>query len=84
MNHDHSEPHGCGFDFLLKGCPAYVGCLWNVTDIDLDMMTSDILLKEDDRNLASLIARAKTKCTYPYINGSSLVVYGFPCTLTHN
>lgn len=39
MTHDKSEPFGCAFTLLMKGCPAYLGCLWTVTDKDIDYIT---------------------------------------------
>ena len=32
----NSEPHGVAFNYLLKGSPSLLGCLWSVTDKDTD------------------------------------------------
>jgi hypothetical protein len=63
---------------MMRGCPAYLGCLWNATDIDLDKVTASILSigKEDD--LSAILQSCRSSCSYPHLNGSSIVVYGMP------
>ena len=43
---EDSEPHGFVYTMLLNGCPTYVGCLWNVTDVDLDNITKCMLSRD--------------------------------------
>ena len=81
---DGCEPAGCAFDFLMRGCPAYLGCLWNVTDIDTDKVTSQMLNFEGVNDLSRLLREAKTMTHYPNLNASSMVVYGLPCRLARN
>lgn len=77
---DGSEPFGCGFDFLMRGCPGYLGCLWNVTDIDLDRVTGE-MVEGGEGDLAGVLRRVRGNCAYPNLNGASMVVYGLPSTL---
>ena len=44
MIHEESEPFGCTFDFLLRSCPAYLGCLWDITDVDSDAVTEYLIM----------------------------------------
>lgn len=81
MTHHKSEPSGCSFDFLMRGCPAYLGCLWNVTDVDMDRITAEMLLQVGDDGLSSILTKSKLNCYYPNLNGASVVVYGLPSTL---
>ena len=63
----------------MRGCPAYLGCLWNVTDVDLDRTTVEIFSKGGD--LAGAVRNVRRYCTYPNLNGASIVVYGVPSML---
>jgi separase len=39
MIHNNSEPHGITHSFLMNDCPSVLGCLWDVTDKDIDKLT---------------------------------------------
>lgn len=39
----HLEPFGIGWVFVLRGSPAYVGLLWDVTDTDIDKFLDSLL-----------------------------------------
>ena len=52
---DKSQPCGEVYRFLMKGCPCYLGCMWTVTDIDIDMLTEYIFLKSQETNLSLML-----------------------------
>lgn len=62
----------------MNGCPAYLGCLWNVTDVDLDRITAEMFLQEGEDDLSSILKQSKLNCYFPHLNGASVVVYGLP------
>lgn len=68
---------------LMRGCPGYLGCLWNVTDVDTDKITVEMFSRERSENLAVLVSRERRKCNYANMNGSALVVYGLPGVLVY-
>ncbi|KAM7191405.1 Separin [Naviculisporaceae sp. PSN 640] len=37
------EPHGPAWNYMMAGCPAVVGTLWDVTDRDIDRFTGRVL-----------------------------------------
>ena len=39
------ETEGIGLEYLQKGCPFYMGSLWNVTDGDSDFLFMELLKK---------------------------------------
>ena len=68
---------------LMNGCPAYLGCLWSVTDVDIDRLTKHMFDNvRSIHNLCELVSNGKICCRYPNLNGSSLVIYGLPAYLT--
>ena len=77
----NTEPFGCAYTLLMKGCPAYMGCMWMVTDLDVDMITEEIFVHSSCENLSLILEAARKKCVYQFINGSSTVVYGLPVYL---
>ncbi len=61
--------------------PSVVGCLWNVTDGDIDRF-SRALLKSTKKStgsyLSSLVSESKQACKLPWVTGAATVVYGVP------
>lgn len=88
------ESFGISWVFVMRGSPAYVGLLWDVTDTDidkfLDSLLSDLLgdrwtsaesassLKAESICLAQAIARARQACQLKLLVGSTPVLYGLP------
>ncbi|PRP73418.1 hypothetical protein PROFUN_09648 [Planoprotostelium fungivorum] len=91
------EPQGNVLHYLLNGCPAVVGCLWDVTDGDLDRFSGSLLynwFSGDQPNLSEAVSGdplgplnvltstvSRSSCSMKYIVGSSPVVYGLPTSL---
>lgn len=85
---------GTAVDYLVAGCPVVVGNLWDVTDKDIDRLTSHVLREwlhvEDEDTIeegsaegaATTIAHAVTSgrsvCKLRYLVGAATVVYGNP------
>ncbi len=82
MNSEGSEPFGHAYSLLLKGCPAYLGCLWLVTDYDIDKVTLAIFLNRSHRNLSLVIDEASKLCHFKFLNCAAIVIYGLPVYLT--
>ncbi|GAB5369848.1 hypothetical protein AAMO2058_001441700 [Amorphochlora amoebiformis] len=78
-NYGEYEPQGVILDYLIAGCPAVVANLWDVTDKDIDRLTSNLLeALHDGEPLASAVAAARSSCKLPYLNGVAPVCYGLP------
>ncbi|ORE00628.1 CUT1 [Hepatospora eriocheir] len=58
----------------LRNNNLILGALWNITDVDLDRFSINLLKKPYDFN----IRKYKLKCDLKYLNGFSLVIYGLP------
>ncbi|KAL6121358.1 hypothetical protein NUSPORA_01735 [Nucleospora cyclopteri] len=60
--------------FISKFCKGKIilGCLWDVTDKDLDAFTIKFL-EEEDFNLT----KYRNMCKMKYLNGSAIVIYGY-------
>lgn len=86
------ESFGSSYYFLINGCPTYLGCLWNVTDRDIDRF-ADRLLKhtfkiydQDDvktnvekcKSITKAVALSRNVCKLKYLNGSAPVIRGLP------
>lgn len=71
--------------YCLNKAPAVVGCLWDVSDGDLDRITKSLLqqLKDasSERSLVELVRKAKEASLLRSIVGDSVVVYGLPIQL---
>lgn len=82
------EPYGVSYMFLLKGCPSYVGLLWDVTDTDIDKFLDSLLdnwlLEKCDNSIAAAVALSRLVCQFKYLVGAAPVIYGLPVYLKHN
>lgn len=62
--------------------PSIVGCLWDVTDRDIDRYLEELLrrwLQPDKRtSLLDSVHQSMDVCKLPYIIGSAPTVYGLP------
>ncbi|KAL4002148.1 Peptidase C50 family protein [Acanthocheilonema viteae] len=92
------DGRGAIYDYIIAKCPCVVGCLWMVTDgeIDrvllalLDFCFSEIQKSNADkirpnssyRLLIDGIAYARTACKLKYLTGGAVVAYGLPI-VTH-
>ena len=86
------ESFGSSYYFLINGCPTYLGCLWNVTDRDIDRFAERLLKhtfkiydQEDENNnvekctsVTKAVALSRDICKLKYLNGSAPVVRGLP------
>ncbi|RKP30316.1 hypothetical protein METBISCDRAFT_23423 [Metschnikowia bicuspidata] len=73
------------FNWLVRGSPAVVANLWDVTDKDIDVFTLSMLEEwglipksKDLKSLADAVAISRDKCILKYLNGAAPVVYGLP------
>ncbi len=57
-----------------------LGCLWEVTDRDIDKLTESMLTmpRERTQNVFSRLKESKKKCRMKYLNGSAVAIYGIP------
>lgn len=79
----HYEPEGIALSYLCAGAPCVVGCLWDVTDHDIDRFSLSLLENFVDKesaneSLASCVAKARKACKLQYIVGCAPVCYGIP------
>ena len=86
------EAHGVAHRFLLNGGPAFVGVLWDVTDVDIDAFADELLARwmpqwgcvaaprASSLSLASAVAAARDACKLKHLIGAAPVLYGFPLT----
>lgn len=42
--------HGLPLTFMQNKCPAMLGCLWDVTDKDTDLLTNQMFQKISTKN----------------------------------
>ena len=43
MTKNQTESHGLALTYMLSGSPLLLGCLWNITDKDLDLFFKRIV-----------------------------------------
>ncbi|CAN8064905.1 unnamed protein product [Agarophyton chilense] len=83
------ESNGTAINFLMHGSKAVVGNLWDVTDGEIDRLTTSILREwlgfdetgsrgERRLTLAEALAESRPKCMLPYLVGAACVVIGIP------
>lgn len=83
------ESNGASIDFLIRGAPAVVGTLWDVSDGEIDRFTLSLLslwagaeISKDSRgeyvSLAEAVARSRSACRTPFLVGAACVVVGAP------
>ena len=76
--------------YLLKQAPAVVGCLWDVSDGDLDRIThsllSHFLQTNKEHDLSQLTTKARAASLLHSLVGAAVVVYGLPtsCRMASN
>lgn len=72
--------HGSALSYLVAGCPAFVGCLWDVTDGDCDKFSQAALdaWLGGGVPLATAVRQARDKCIMQSLVGAAPVVYGLP------
>lgn len=72
------------FEWLVRGSPAVVANLWDVTDKDIDSFTMELLQSwgllhnEESMNLSDAVKESRNVCVLKYLNGAAPVVYGLP------
>ncbi|KAH6624554.1 peptidase family C50-domain-containing protein [Chaetomium sp. MPI-SDFR-AT-0129] len=67
------EPAGPVWNYLMAGCPAVVGTLWDVTDRDVDRWGGGVL-----EDLVEAVATARGRCRFRFVTAAAAVVYGIP------
>ncbi|KAK4106665.1 hypothetical protein N658DRAFT_439347 [Parathielavia hyrcaniae] len=67
------EPAGPVWNYMMAGCPAVVGTLWDVTDRDLDRFAAGVV-----EDLVQAVARSRGRCKMRYVTAAAAVVYGIP------
>ncbi|SCU71053.1 cysteine peptidase, Clan CD, family C50, putative [Trypanosoma equiperdum] len=81
--------YGMPYAFLHAGAPLFVGCLWHVTDGEIDRLTKRLLSfvsygggSGDDFGVCRTMAAgealrlARKSCKLPYLTGCATVLYG--------
>lgn len=81
--------YGMPYAFLHAGCPLFLGCLWHVTDGEIDRLTKRLLLliageKVDGVNqcarfpmtVGEALVLARRACRLPFLTGCAAVLYG--------
>uniref|UniRef100_A0A8R1U0C8 separase n=1 Tax=Onchocerca volvulus TaxID=6282 RepID=A0A8R1U0C8_ONCVO len=92
------DGRGAIYDYIIAKCPCIVGCLWMVTDGEIDrvlLAVLDFCFSEMEkpnsdkirpnssyRLLIDAIAYARTACKLKYMTGGAVVAYGLPI-VTH-
>eukprot|EP01080_Neovahlkampfia_damariscottae_P007482 gene7482-11806_t len=79
-NGEH-EPTGTALNYILGNCPCLIANLWDVTDVDIDRFSLELLecfKNEDDKSLVDCIPLAREKCKLKYLIGCAPVCYGIP------
>ena len=64
----------------LESVDNFIGCLWDVTDKDLDMFSMSFLenLFESNKYLATIMNICKSKMKLKYLNGAAIILWGLP------
>lgn len=86
-----SESEGIVADYSLAGTPAVLGNLWDVTDRDIDRLTTSLLHRwlrvqisstehasTTHMDLSKALAGARGACRLPYLVAAATVNYGLP------
>lgn len=79
------DPSGMAQEYLSLGCPLVVGNLWDITDLDIDRFTIEMLTKwgvfpgcKRQYSICEAAATARSSCKLPFIVGAAPVIYGLP------
>lgn len=77
------ESDGICLSYLIAGCPAVIGNLWDVTDLDIDRFGLQLLKQWNGaigkKDLLDSIIAARNSCKLRYLTASAPVCYGVPC-----
>lgn len=70
LAHTHMHTHS----------PSVVGCLWEVTDGDIDRFSKALLksITSNSSYLSTIVGDSRRACKLPWITGAAPVVYGVP------
>ncbi|KAK8786542.1 hypothetical protein V5799_023679 [Amblyomma americanum] len=80
------EPFGVVLQYWIGGSPSVVGCLWDVTDKDIDRFTETFLghwvpemgSKGHIPDITTAVRLSRKSCKLQYLVGAAPVVYGLP------
>ena len=78
------DPHGISLEYLSAGSLGVLGNLWDVTDIDIDRFSDDLMTrwglfsstKSNRSSLPESCAIARDACSLKFIVGAAPVFYG--------
>lgn len=88
------DPIGTPLNYMLAGSPSWMGNLWDVTDKDIDKLTTSVfehtglcepiegqsMVKEPLSTMEAL-AKSRSVCKLKYLTGAAPVHYGIPMYL---
>jgi hypothetical protein len=75
------DASGVALAYVLAGCPAVVGNLWDVTDKDIDRYCVELLtslLGKKGNNIGSIVQESRGSCKLRHLVGASPIVFGLP------
>ncbi|KAI5475793.1 cysteine-type endopeptidase, separase [Pseudohyphozyma bogoriensis] len=87
------DPVGTPYHYMIAGCPALVGNLWDVTDRDIDKFSDSVFKKihldvpsslsasiksTPPPTLSAAVATSRDVCNLKFLNGAAPVVFGVP------
>lgn len=77
------EPEGVALSYLMSGVPCVVGNLWDVTDVDIDRFSIEMLEKwyNGDFPIGTCVSNARNVCKLRYLVGAAPVCYGIPVAI---
>uniref|UniRef100_A0A0N4U4M9 separase n=1 Tax=Dracunculus medinensis TaxID=318479 RepID=A0A0N4U4M9_DRAME len=79
------DGRGHVYDYHIAKCPCLIGCLWTVSDGEIDRFISCFLeysfFSSNYRFLLDGIGIARYACKLRYLTGASVVSYGLPITV---
>lgn len=87
--------YGMPYAFLHAGCPLFLGCLWHVTDGEIDRLTKRLLLLlagghvdgekksclRPPGTVGEALVLARQACRLPFLTGCAAVFYGVDLSL---
>lgn len=83
------EASGVILAYILAGCPAVVGNLWDVTDKDIDRYCQEMICKmisskakDGKTSIGHVVQNSRHACKLPYLIGAAPVCYGIPAKFT--
>lgn len=71
--------------YLYAGAPFVLGCLWIVTDVDIDSLSMTVMEKifSTPCGISLALAESRDGCKLKYGNGSAPIIFGIPLPLQH-